>query len=108
MLSKEYRLNRREIEELKSKKGSVLQGRFFGLIFQAQKDERRFALIVSNKISKKAVVRNKIKRLFFQILQKGLTDFPQGKFLFLAKKYVAEADADALENELVYFGKQLH
>lgn len=87
MLSKENRLSRIEIEELKAKKIVLLQGRFFGLIFQKQKGVSKFALIVSNKISNKATIRNKIKRLFFKavenkLLRSKLAQYPvkAGKF----------------------------
>jgi len=103
VLSKKFRLSRREIEELKSEKNKILQGRFFGLIFQPQKEEKKFALITSNKISKKATVRNKFKRLFFQGLKEKLTELPSGNYLFLAKRQLLEANFEGLEKEIVNF-----
>ena len=54
MLPKRNRLNKKEIAFLKEKQHEVLQGNFFGLIFTPN-SEKKFGLIISAKIAKKAV-----------------------------------------------------
>ena len=106
MLLKKFRLQRREIEDLKSSHKEIAQGKYFGLIYQKNLGERKFALIISNKISKKATIRNKIKRLFYKALTKELPDF-EGKFLFLAKKNCLMAKLEDFEKEIEEFRNKL-
>jgi len=106
MLSKKNRLNRLELEQLKDRKKEIIQGRHLGLIYQKVSGEKKFALIISNKISKKATIRNKIKRLFYKALTKELSDF-EGKFLFLAKKNCLMAKLEDFEKEIEEFRNKL-
>lgn len=106
MLSKKNRLGRREIEELKASKTGVLQGKFFGLIFQEQKGKKAFALIISNKIAPGAVRRNEIKRLFFKAVEENFPD-KEGKFLFLAKKSCLISNLEEFKKEMVAFGNNI-
>lgn len=106
MLPKKFRLQRREIEELKSLRNKIIQGSFFGLIYQKLPSERKFALIISNKISNKATVRNKIKRLFYRVLEKEQLSL-EGKFLFLAKKSCLTANLEDFEAEVKSFKSRL-
>lgn len=106
MLSKKNRLNRLEIERLKTKSNDILQGKIFGLIFQKSKGERKFGLIVSNKIASKASKRNEIKRLFFRAIHEKLFD-QEGKFLFLAKKHCLVASLEEFEREMENFKSKL-
>ncbi len=99
-------MTRREIEGLKGNNRRILQGKFFGLIFQKSAGENKFALIVSNKIAAKAFKRNKIKRLFFEAVRNGFLN-EEGKYLFLAKKPSAEASLDDLKWELEEFRRKL-
>jgi len=106
MLPREHRLTRKEITELKESKLKVIQGQFFGLIFQPHLEEGKFGLIISNKISPKAVERNRVKRwLFFAIEQKLLDQ--KGKFLFLAKKKSLTGTQEDFLKEMEEFKKRL-
>ena len=63
MLSKKYRLKKKKDFERVVKKGRPLQGRFLVLKFIKNKQgESRIGFIVSKRVSKKAVLRNKAKR----------------------------------------------
>ena len=55
----------KEFEEV-FKKGTFLKGKFVSIIF-LERDSRKAGFIVSKKVSKKAVVRNKIKRRLREI-----------------------------------------
>lgn len=108
MLPKKNRLTRKEISALKTGKNRVFQGQLFGLVFEKPKDqtgingEKKYGLIISNKISKKATQRNKIKRLLYRAIKKGFFVKP-GKFLFLAKKSSIKATVLDLEKEVEKF-----
>lgn len=110
MLPKKNRLNRKEVKELKARKNKILQGEFFGLIFESAPEENilrsdsKFGVIISNSISKKATKRNKIKRRLFQTIEKKFFT-KNGKFLFLAKRKCLEAGPAKLEEEIVKFDK---
>lgn len=47
----------------------------------------RYAFIVSKKVDKRAVVRNRVKRVFRSVLEEHNQDLPQGyDFIFILKK----------------------
>jgi len=106
VLSKKYRLTSEEIEELKSRATPVLQGKFFGLLVQTRPKEKKFSLIISNKVCQKATARNRVKRLFYQALEKHFSGL-EGKFLFLAKKKVLEATREDFQKEIEALIRQL-
>lgn len=104
MLAKNRRLNRAEISLLKdpSRKGKILQGAFFGLVFQPNDQRAKFGVIISNKISPLAVERNRIKRLLYRAVEDKMAD-KTGLFLFLAKRACLEADLASLKKEMENF-----
>lgn len=106
MLAKKNRLSRKEIEAIKGKKLPITQGKFFGLIFQPVAAEKKFAVIISSRVSKKAVERNRIKRQLFEAIRKTLLD-QEGWFLFLAKKSSLGKSTQDFEKELLFFKEKL-
>jgi len=76
--------------------------RFFGVVvLNKDDDETRFGVIISKKISKKAVERNKIKRRLMEVLGKNRKKFGKGKrILFLAKKEILGVKPKEIEVEL--------
>lgn len=104
MLAKNKRLNRDEIELLKNpgRKEKIIQGSFFGLIFQENSQSGKFGVIISNKISPKAVERNRIKRLLYRAVKDKMGD-KLGFFLFLAKRSCLKADLESFKKELENF-----
>lgn len=105
MLSGKNRLNKKEIGKLREEKLTVLQGQFLGLICKPL-NEKKFSLIVSSKISKKAVERNKIKRLLYDTIKEFFFDL-NGHFLFLAKKNIVKAQKEDLARDLENFRKRI-
>ncbi|MCD6094486.1 ribonuclease P protein component [bacterium] len=83
MLPKENRLSKKEVE-LVLKKGRTYRGFFLILKYWKNKlsseDKRlsRFAVIVPQKVSKKATKRNRIKRLIRENLRKRLSQIKFG------------------------------
>ena len=106
MLSKKFRLKREEIEGLKrERKNKILQGKFFGLIYQ-EGEGKKFALILSNKLCHKATERNRIKRLFYRAIERKPFN-KEGKFLFLAKRGSLESNLADFEKELTFLSSKL-
>ncbi len=106
MLPKKNRLSRKEVSEIKGKSLRLLQGKYFGLAFYPVKSERKFGVILSAKISKKAVERNRIKRLLFLVIEENPFK-EEGWFLFLAKKPSTEAKKADFEEEIRSFQLKL-
>jgi ribonuclease P protein component len=104
MLAKNRRLDRAEVTLLKdsSRKNRLIQGSFFGLVFQENNKESKFGVIISNKISSKAVERNRIKRLLYQAVKEKMMG-KTGYFLFLAKKSCLGANLESFKKEMEDF-----
>jgi len=103
VLKKRNRISKRsEFEEIR--KDGIFGGfsRFFGVLMLDKKDkEVKFGVIISKKISKKAVERNKIKRRLMEVLGRNLEKFGEGRrILFLAKKEVLGVKPDKIEEEI--------
>ena len=102
MLKKINRISsRKDFLEIKSK-GQLYSGPFFGGLYLKTDDETiRFGFIVSKKISKRAVDRNKIKRRMSEVLKVNLEKFSPGtKIIFLAKKSLLEAKREEIKKEV--------
>ncbi len=104
MLPKSCRLPlKTELKRLK-KDGHLLQGKFFGLLLlksDSSRDVSRFAVIVSNKVEKKAVKRNKIRRLIYEALWSLYPQIRKGtEGVFLVKKNITQATLREIKNEI--------
>ena len=108
MLKKEKRLSRSEINSLKSSSSQkkIIQGRFFGLIYQGNQLHGKFGLILSKKIASKATERNRIKRLLYCAIEDTL-EKGKGYFLFLAKKCSVNGSEEEFKKELEIFKNKL-
>jgi len=80
MLPEENRLKKEKDFERVFKKGKSYNQTFLFLKAFDRNDEKksRFGFVVSTKVSKKAVVRNKIKRQLREITRKKLSDLEPG------------------------------
>jgi len=79
MLSKENRLKKKKDFEKLFKEGKSFREKF--LVLKVNKNNlnnNRFGFIVSKKVSKKAVVRNKIKRQLREIVRKEIKNYQKG------------------------------
>ena len=102
MLKRENRIRlKKEFTEIKNK-GRVLYSPFFGwLTYKENDDLKKFGFIVSKKISKKAVDRNRIRRILSEIIRKNLDKFQNGtRVVFLTKKEILGKKYDEVEKEI--------
>ena len=77
MLKKENRISKKsEFEEIKERGRFLGFSRLFGVVvLDKNDDELKFGVVVSKKISKRAVDRNKIKRRLMEVLGRNLKNF---------------------------------
>lgn len=103
VLPKQYRLHDyREIEKVK-KEGKFLPSPLFGflLLEKLSQPVSRFSFIVSTKISKKAVERNRIKRVLSETVRNLLPKIKPGfDGVFLAKKSLIGKKKIEIETEI--------
>ena len=104
MLKKEFRLKKRsEFTELKEK-GQLLRSPLFGLVYM-KSEETKFGWIVSKKISKKAVERNRVRRLMSEVARKNWVD--GYKVLVLTKPEILKKKFEEIEEEWIKLMKLL-
>lgn len=95
----------RVIEEIKEK-GRILQSDNFGFVYlkSSEKDFSRFAFVISTKISKLAVQRNRIDRAMSEAVRINMIIIPKGyDFVFLAKKSIATKTTEEIMKEVERF-----
>jgi len=90
MFTKKRRLTKKEIEEVKDK-GSLLGTPFFSLLYSKPKGDgltlSKFAFVLSKKVSKKAIERNRTKRILAGLVRSLIKEIQEGYLvLFLVKK----------------------
>jgi ribonuclease P protein component len=102
MLPKKNRLSRNDILLIKKEKIRPIYGNCFDLIYK-KSELFKAGIISSNKIVGKACVRNKVKRLLFELLRKK--EFKNGQFLFISKKCSSECVNSQFQADLDKFCK---
>ncbi len=131
MLPKQYRLPlRTEFKRIK-KEGKLFPGRFFSLLVshqpplgpslgarpatprteprgEASYQPPRLAFIISKKIHKKAIKRNRVRRLLVEAVRGILPKIKPGfDFVFLVKKTILEKKLLEIKNEVEkFFGNE--
>ncbi len=98
-----YRLSRsREIKEV-FKGGKSFGSRFFQIRFiPAPSGFKRIAFVVGLKVSKRAVIRNRIKRRISEITRLNISRIKPGYFIvIMAKPRVADEELKNLEEDLI-------
>jgi len=104
MLASKYRLPlRTELNRIRQE-GKLVQGKLFSFQMCLTKSIQpsRFGFIISSKIDKKAVRRNRAKRLLSEAIAKLNPQLRPGyEVVVLAKKKIIEADYQAIEKEFI-------
>lgn len=102
MLPNKFRItDKRDFENIQGK-GKLFQFESFGVVIlrKEDKNQSRFAFIVSSKISKDAVDRNRIKRAISESVRLSLIDLQAGyDVVFLAKPILAKKSTELIMRE---------
>ncbi len=101
MLPKKNRLERLEVEEI-IKSGLFFHTPYFTYYTQKGRNKAAFAVTVSKKVAKTAVLRNRIRRHFYLALAGSIKDKKaiQGG-VFMTKKGIEKLSGDQIRAELV-------
>lgn len=103
MLKKEHRLQKtKEVQTTFAKGRSFFSPYFLGKFQKVTEGKQRFTVVVSTKVSKKAVVRNRIKRLVREYVRLHIDGFLPGNYIFTAKPKIMEIFDARISDE---FGK---
>lgn len=92
MLAKKHRLSKtKDIQK------TFLRGRgffypFFGIKFVAHEAPAKVTVVVSTKISKKAVQRNRIKRVIREMVRTHITALKPGDYMIMARPGLEKED----------------
>ena len=103
MLPKENRLTAKSDFEAVRENGRMFSGRNFSLSYRNRGDEKktRFGFVVSKKVSKRAVERNRAKRVLREIVRKNISSVKAGfDCIFLVKKAFLGMKSSEVEVEV--------
>ncbi len=109
MLAKDYRIRDKGTFLRIFKKGNSFYTKNFIYRWMENRtpkaaSETRFAFIVSNKVEKRAVYRNKIRRQLQAIAQKLISRVKKGyDIVIITKGGILEVDFQEIENQFEYF-----
>lgn len=103
MLAKRYRLTKNKDFAKVAQQGQVVFSRALGLKWiKNNLPYSRFGIVVSLKVDKKAVVRNKVKRRIRAVLKENLSKIVKGcDFLILTKPEIKELDYQQIKDKLL-------
>lgn len=110
MLSKKYKIKKTAFFEIISK-GKLFHSPHFTLrVLRAKKEEHDnplFSFIVSSKVARSAVDRNKLKRRGYAIVRKNLKKIqPQQLYAFFLKKGAVQLSFNNMEKEIIFLLKK--
>lgn len=103
MLPRKFRLHyKKDIQKL-FVKGKIVFGLMINIKYNSnQLDVSRFTIVVGTKVSKKAVVRNRIKRQIRAIVYRNLSKFNPGfDLMFMVKKEAVGKTSNDFETEIL-------
>ena len=86
------------------KKDDLSYSRFFVIrTSNSRNNLKQFATVISRKISKKAVVRNKIKRQLFESIRPELPRIKAQQTVFIPKKNIHNANFSDIKKDITQF-----
>ena len=97
MLKKVNRLAKARDIEKAFARGRTFFNSFFTVKFAPSALGHRFTVVVSTKVFKQAVKRNRLKRIIREYIRKNLVIFKQGDYLVMTKPKISKLP----ENQLV-------
>lgn len=102
MLPRAHRLTKETDFKLLAQEGQSFYSPLFTIkILKAKDADSRFGVVISAKVSKKAVVRNKIKRRITEIIRLALPKIKSGfDVMILVKTVVAEKNYQEIKEDI--------
>lgn len=103
MLASKYHLSGKKLFEKVLKEGKFVQSDSFGLAFieNGDKDISHFGFIISTKVAKEAVNRNRVKRALSEAVRYQMDKVKNGyDVVFLVKGSSVKASTERLMNEV--------
>lgn len=100
MLAKKYRL---PIQSISKKSGRSFRGHYFLFkIFPNNLSFNRFGIIISKKVAKKSTERNKLKRLFFNVLKEYIFSAQKSAndYLIIVSPNISKLEPQEIKKEL--------
>lgn len=79
--------------------GKTYRQTIFNAVFLENNTGKRFRFVVDNKISKSAVIRNKIRRRMQEVIRSLLPKIKNGDYIFYAKQEILTKDQNFLKEE---------
>lgn len=99
-LNKKNRLKKKKDFETVFKKGKAVRGNFlFGKYYKNDLGIPRIAFVVSLKVSKKAVIRNRIRRIISEVVSKNLSKVQPSDIIMIADKKILTASKDEIASD---------
>ncbi len=103
MLKKKHRLAKTTDVKRTFERGRSFLNPLFSIRFLAGNEAKRFTVVVSSKVSKKAVVRNRLRRKVREFVRTRLVNFLPGDYVIGIKPKVLSVTEGALINQLKDF-----
>ena len=106
MLATKYTLKGEENFEKVKNEGKMYQDKDFGVIVLKKDNEEvsRFGFVISKKVDKLAVNRNRVKRAMSESVRRNMNDIEKGyDMIFLAKKSIMrESTSDIMKKVKIW------
>ncbi len=104
MLPKKHRLSKTADVNITTAKGRSFFSRSFILksLNRSDLDAPQIGVIASVKVSKSAVVRNRLKRVIRQKIHEYIKDIKPGYYIFIVKHAAVSVTSDELRQELEF------
>jgi ribonuclease P protein component len=102
MLPKENRLKRKKEFEVVFKEGKTLKGNYFFLKYSEGEDSKtKIGFVVSKKVSKLAVTRNRAKRRMREIVRLRKKEIKDGmRIIIIALSPIKDASYEEIEKDI--------
>jgi ribonuclease P protein component len=73
----------------------------FTILRLSNKNEKKFGVFLNTKDFKKAVIRNRIKRLIYEIIRRNIEKIPEGLFIIFPKQNCLKLNFKQLEKSIL-------
>ena len=106
MLSNQHRLQKtKDVQNTFARGRAFFSPYFLGKFKKSAEAGKRFTVVVSTKVSKKAVDRNRIKRIVREQIRLHMDHFDAGDYVFTAKPKIMEVYDGKIADEFLKFVK---